>query len=114
MSSAAARPTSYLKPTSSHDPTEEFLEYFAACQARGTKAEYAGKQLRPEAYLPEDAQLRYFTLARIRSILKQLFPDQKGPGPIDPRQVRGHYRKILATLLYIGKGKLIHTFASNP
>jgi hypothetical protein len=97
------------------DPTTSFQNYFNSNKEKGTVGGAVGDN-NVDDYLPEDAQLRYFTEDRIQHIHAQLYPHLRHSDVVpmyDAGQVRRKYRKIFATLLYIGRGALLDSFLSH-
>jgi hypothetical protein len=99
------------------EPTTHFRAYFNDPRNRaiGWVGHSSEADDDTETYLPDDAQIRYFSLEHIRQIRSKLYPDARGPnvGP-SAYDLQGPYHQVFATLLYIGRGELIQRFVSNP
>lgn len=100
---------------SSFDPTPAFREYFESQKEEGTDGTASGDD-DVAHYLPENALRRYFSVDHIPIIYNQIYPHHEHVNIIpmyEPLHVRSKYRKVLATLLYIGKAELLDAFLSD-
>ena len=106
---AAHRPRIFSKPTTT------FRDYYEAEKAEGTFGVADGQE-RAAHYLPEDALRRYVSEANIQSIYTQIYERRDHPATVqmvDAAHAHRKYRKVLATLLYIGRGDLFDSFYAD-
>lgn len=95
--------------------THDFCNFFDKNCAQGTISVFPGKGNETDTYLPDSVQADYFTLERVKQTLQQLYSD-RGPGwlPAQPSAVYHNCKRILAVLLYIGRGDRIEYFVHRP
>ena len=97
--------------------TDQFCSFFDKNHKQGTTSVFPGKGIETTAYLPDDVLADYFTLERVKQTLILLYSHRGGHGwllPADPSTVRNNYKRILAILLYIGRGDRIENFVHKP
>lgn len=96
--------------------TQNFVSFYDKEKQQGTNA-VGNPEITAAEYLPDCAQERHFTQDRVRYVLNQLYPPDARSDTYslsDPVHIQQNYRRILAILLYIGKGFLLHLFSPDP
>jgi len=90
-----------------------FRNFFGQHCAIGTLGAVPGAGSETDTYMPADVQTWYFNIERVRETLERLFPKTQGWLPVHSSAVQADYKKVFATLLYIGKGDRIGDFVQK-